>query len=81
MVDESLVESLTKANVLKALIEERKILDMGWSAAADNRLGGAKAQAIQSAISRVKGTRHTTEHIFTVEEVMKVVDGSVREVR
>ena len=81
LVDDSLVESLTKANVLKALIEERKILDMSWSAAADDRLGGAKASAIQSAIARVKGPKSTREHIFSVEEVLHVVEGTVREVR
>lgn len=80
LVDESLVEALTRSNLLKALIEERKILDMAWTDVADARLGGAKAQAITAAISRVKGSRHTTEHIFTVEEVMKVVEGTVRDI-
>jgi hypothetical protein len=77
LVDASLVDALIQSNVLKALIEERKILDFSWYDASDAKLGTAKAAAIRDAISRVRGSKHVEEHVFRLEEVMKVIEGEV----
>lgn len=76
LVDEELVEALTRSNLLKALIEERSILDMNWVDAAEQKLGTAKASAVRDAISRVKGPKRTEEHIYRMDDIVKVIEGS-----
>lgn len=73
-VDDVLIDALTKSNALKALIEERKILDVPWAdstgEAISGRLGQVKGGAMKAAIDRVRGSRHTVEHVFTIEEAL-----------
>lgn len=80
--DAALIESLVDANVLKALIEERKILDLPWvnEDGQGGRLSTEKGKAVDHAISRVKGTKNTTEHVYRVEEVYQVLDTEAKEV-
>jgi hypothetical protein len=76
VVDEALVDALVQSNVLKALIEERKILDLDWMDVADVKLGTAKAGAVREAIARVRGTKRVEEHVYRVEDVLKIVEGT-----
>ena len=75
--DALIVEALSNANGLRALIEERKILDMSWEDVSDAKLGGMKSTAVKEAVNRVKPAKHVTEHVFTVEEVRRVIDAEV----
>ena len=76
--DKVLVESLVQSNALKSLIEERKILEVPWQTVDGAEIGGrlatVKGAAMKAAIDRVKGTHSVTEHVYRVEEVMKVID-------
>ena len=81
-VDVVLIEALTISNALQALIEERKVLGMPWDDITA-RLATVKGAAMKSATDRVKGSKHTVEHVYTVQEVLEaanVVEGTIREV-
>ncbi|MAH51035.1 hypothetical protein CMI37_34785 [Candidatus Pacearchaeota archaeon] len=82
-VDDVMIETLTKSNSLKSLIEERKVLDMGWDKISA-RMATVKGAAMKASIDRVKGSKHTVEHVYTVQEVLEVanvVEGEVLDVR
>jgi len=79
-IDDVLIDALTKSNALKALIEERKVLDIPWASDEgyiNKTLGSAKASAMRAAIERVRGTHSTIEHIYTVEQVLSEADKAI----